>query len=182
LIAGKWRGRRLLVLEREGLRPTKDAIRETLFNWLMPYLHGAHCLDLYAGSGALGFEAASRGAASVTLVEKDRGASQVLSKNASALEAENITVLNTTAEQQVCSGLKRAVDIVFFDPPFDLGQTAIGVLADLLSSSMMSDDAVIYIEQDRKNGLPILPEGWEYHRKKTMGQVAYGLVVRTGFV
>src|SRR3990167_10879071 len=90
IIAGQWRGRRLSVPDNKDLRPTPDRVRETLFNWLAPHIQGAHCLDMFAGSGVLGFEAISRGAASVTLVDQSLDVVATLQKQALALQAENV--------------------------------------------------------------------------------------------
>ena len=180
IIGGTWRGRSLPVPECEGLRPTKGAVRETLFNWLAPHLSGARCVDLFAGTGALGLEAASRGAASVTLIETDRVACRALSASIGVLNATQVNLVHTTAERyiaQASEGLSGGVDIVFFDPPFELGR-AVTVLSDAMNSPMLSAGAVVYIERDRRQGLPGLPMGWRYHRQKQMGQVDYALATK----
>ena len=175
IIAGLWRGRRLPVLDSPGLRPTKDQVRETLFNWIAPDLLGARCLDLFAGTGALGFEAASRGAAEVLLVEKDRKAAAQLKANTDRLKTTVVRIYNQSAQDYVAQ-LGGELDLVFLDPPFDLD-----VLPQLLPLLVerMHEDGAIYIEQDRAKGLPVLPEGWHYHRDKNAGQVAFGLAVKS---
>jgi len=117
IIAGEWRGRKLPVIDVDGLRPTSDRIRETLFNWLMPYLSGSRCLDLFAGTGALGFEAASRGAHNVDFVESHRQVSQALSENIKLLEA-NAIVHNMAANAFLTRSATESFDLVFVDPPF----------------------------------------------------------------
>lgn len=175
IIAGQWRGRRLPVLDAPGLRPTKDAVRETLFNWLAPEINHAICLDCFAGTGALGIEAASRGAAQVILVEKDRANTKQLEANVNRLEASNISVANTDALSFI-QQLDTTIDIAFLDPPFDLD-----VLDQLLPELVgkMHEEGAIYIEQDRNKGLPALPVGWYYRREKNAGQVVFGLAVRS---
>ena len=175
IIAGEWRGRRLPVLDAPGLRPTKDQVRETLFNWIAPDLPRARCLDLFAGTGALGFEAASRGAAEVLLVEKDRNVAAQLKVNADMLKTAVPRVHNLSAQEYVAQ-LNGELDVVFLDPPFDLD-----VLPQLLPvlAAHMHEEGVIYIEQDRAKGLPVLPQGWYYHREKNAGQVVFGLAVKS---
>lgn len=175
IIAGLWRGRRLPVLDAPGLRPTKDQVRETLFNWIAPDLPGARCLDLFAGTGALGFEAASRGAAEVLLVEKDRKVASQLKVNADRLQT-TVPRIHNQAAQDYLAQLMGEVDIAFVDPPF-----ALDVLDELLPVlvARMHEDGSIYIEQDRDRGLPALPAGWYYHREKNAGQVAFGLAVKS---
>ena len=122
LIAGQWRGRQLEVVSAEGLRPSGDRTRETLFNWLQPYLPGAHCLDLFAGSGALGFEAASRGAGFVAMVEQDRQAVRCLQQNVERLAAHQVSVFAKDAlaclSDRCPPDLRRAYDMIFVDPPW----------------------------------------------------------------
>jgi 16S rRNA (guanine966-N2)-methyltransferase len=175
IIAGLWRGRRLPVLDAAGLRPTKDQVRETLFNWIGPDLPGARCLDLFAGTGALGFEAASRGAVEVLLVEKDRKVASQLKANADMLKTTVPRIHNQSA-QDCLEQLAGEIDVAFVDPPF-----ALDVLGDLLPVlvAKMHVEGAIYIEQDRTRGLPVLPEGWHYHREKSAGQVVFGLAVKS---
>ncbi len=118
IIGGKWRGRRLPVRDLPGLRPSGDRSRETLFNWLQASVEGAVCVDLFAGSGALGLEAASRGAAEVVLVEKLRAAVSDLRAVLLALKADQVTVIESDALQWLGSCPPQSVDIAFIDPPF----------------------------------------------------------------
>ncbi len=177
IIGGEWRGRKLRFPDVEGLRPTTDRVRETLFNWLAPVIHGARCLDLFAGSGALGLEALSRGAATVSFVDSDRRAVQSLKENLTLLKEERgqvvpgdaLTFLRTTPEQPF--------DLVFLDPPFrkELLQPCLELLC---NGGWLSDKARLYIEVEQELGEPPLPEGWEMVRSKKAGQVIYGLAVR----
>ena len=116
IIAGKWRGRRLKVPDIKDLRPTPDRVRETVFNWLAPILPGAHCLDLFAGSGVLGFEALSRGAASVTLVDQSPEIVALLQEELKTFGADNATVYRATVPQQLHFP-SQVFDVVFLDPP-----------------------------------------------------------------
>ncbi len=122
IIAGDYRGRRIAVPDRPGLRPTPDRVRETLFNWLGQTLDGLACLDLFAGSGALGFEAASRGAARVVMVEHDRAAFAVLGKTLGLLSAKQVELVHEDAFAYL-KGMRERFDVVFLDPPF--GQNAL---------------------------------------------------------
>jgi 16S rRNA (guanine966-N2)-methyltransferase len=127
IIAGQWRGRKLEFPDSQGLRPTSDRVRETLFNWLAPVLPGAVCLDLFAGSGALGFEAASRDASRVVMVEQNSAVFKHLQSQSRRLSAQAVELVNADANDYL-AGVDTAFDIVFLDPPFgnaDLRQTAI---------------------------------------------------------
>ena len=117
IVAGEWRGRRLPVLDQPGLRPTPDRVRETLFNWLAPLITGARCLDLFAGSGALGFEAASRGAGRVAMIEKSANLVRVLRENRLLLDARQVEVIQADAGLWL-AGQAEPFDLVFLDPPF----------------------------------------------------------------
>ncbi|MBA3581142.1 MAG: 16S rRNA (guanine(966)-N(2))-methyltransferase RsmD [Gammaproteobacteria bacterium] len=174
IIAGTWRGRRIPVLNAEGLRPTKDMVRETLFNWLTPRMAGARCLDMFAGSGALGFEAASRGASHVLMLEQQAILVKHLRTQKDLLNATQIEIQQVDSLQYLAS-LQQIFDIVFIDPPF----TALNmqqVLAVLHSSQCLTAHTLLYIEQSAAQGLPALPSGWHYERQKQSGDVVYGLV------
>jgi len=166
LIGGRWRGRRLAVVQAPGLRPSPDRLRETVFNWLAPRLPGAHCLDLFAGSGALGLEAASRGAASVTLVERHPHAAACLRASIEQLEAgEQVSLIEAEALSAL-QGLDRRWDIVFIDPPFaDGGQAA--VLQALLPDRLGAD-ARVHVESGAGDTAP-LADGFEVLRDKRFG-------------
>ena len=177
IIGGQWRGRKLSFPDVEGLRPTPDRIRETLFNWLAPLIPEACCLDLFAGSGALGFEAASRGAARVVMVEQDPGIVRALRLNRKLLCADMIEIFQQKAAAYLADpGLRFGV--VFLDPPFRQGHLS-GCMQRLEENGWLAADAFIYIESEK--GLqPELPGGWVLHRDKQAGQVAYRLVRRAG--
>ncbi|MGM0594137.1 MAG: 16S rRNA (guanine(966)-N(2))-methyltransferase RsmD [Pseudomonadota bacterium] len=174
LIGGQWRGRKLRFADGEGLRPTTDRVRETLFNWLQPVIAGARCLDLFAGSGALGLEALSRGAAEVTFLDTNPKAVAALRENLSLLQADNGHIQRTDALAYL-RGEPQPFDIVFVDPPFrrDLLAPALQLLAE---RDWLAPDARLYLELESEQGEPVLPEGWELLRSKKAGQVAYFLV------
>ncbi len=177
IIGGIWRGRKLSFPDADGLRPTGDRIRETLFNWMAPDIKGAHCLDLFAGSGALGLEALSRGAQSSLLLEKHAGAAQQLKSNLQLLQSENgkveqVDSLQWLRQQQP----PHPFDIIFIDPPFalDLWEP---IAAALEAQVWLSDDAIIYLEAPRDAQLQ-LPTNWQLHRDKQAGQVSFRLYHR----
>ncbi|NCF13920.1 MAG: 16S rRNA (guanine(966)-N(2))-methyltransferase RsmD [Gammaproteobacteria bacterium] len=174
IVAGNWRSRLLDIADVEGLRPTSERIRETLFNWLTPHLHGARCLDLYAGTGALGLEALSRGAASAVFVERDPVAERQLRKNIELLGAENAEIIPSGALEFLRSAAPTPFDIIFLDPPYAgnlLGETC-RLLAD---THQLADDALIYLEDERSRGEPDLPRTWTVLKDKTAGKVRYML-------
>jgi 16S rRNA (guanine966-N2)-methyltransferase len=165
----------LPVADEPGLRPTSERIRETLFNWLTPDIHGMRCLDLFAGSGALGFEALSRGAASVVFVEKAPGVAKTLRVSIGTLDAGDATVVRTDAHGFLKSDIPQKFDLVFLDPPFadDLLEDLCRLLA---GSGCLAAGARIYLEQERNQTVPTLPKGWAFIREKTTGNVRYSLV------
>jgi len=174
IIAGRWRSRKLFFPDVRGLRPTPDRIRETLFNWLQPVIAGARCLDLYAGSGALGFEAASRGAARVVLVDSGREVAQSLRDNRKLLCAEQVEIIERDA-QHYLAGPSELFDVVFLDPPFVAEGLLEKSLRGLSGSGWLSAGAAIYLEMPVGSTGPSIPEGWKLHKKKKAGQVDYRL-------
>jgi 16S rRNA (guanine966-N2)-methyltransferase len=170
IVGGKFRSRRLRVASRPGLRPTPDRVRETLFNWLGQDLSGLACLDLYAGSGALGFEAASRGAARVVLVERDRAALAALEKSRAELHADEVEIVAADAERYLARALER-FDVVFLDPPFRTN-----VLPRLLGRLPLKACARIYIESES----PVAEHGFQELRRGKAGQVSYQLLQWSG--
>ncbi|EPF12814.1 Ribosomal RNA small subunit methyltransferase D [Cedecea davisae] len=176
IIGGQWRGRKLPVPDSPGLRPTTDRVRETLFNWLAPSMVDSHCLDCFAGSGALGLEALSRYAASATLIEMDHAVSQQLQKNLATLKANNGKVLNANT-LNVLAQPGTPHNVVFVDPPFRKGLLD-ETLALLEKNGWLADEALIYVESEVENGLPAVPKNWALHREKVAGQVAYRLFIR----
>lgn len=176
IISGLWRGRKLPVHDAEGLRPTTDRVKETLFNWLAQEIPHARCLDLFAGSGGLGFEAASRQAEQVTMVELNAKAFAQLQQNVTALKAQNINVIHADA-LQFLKQQGTAQHIVFIDPPFRQGLLAEAVTL-LEQNGWLAEDAMIYIETEKELPLETLPTSWSLHREKTAGQVSYRLYQR----
>lgn len=179
MIGGRWRNTRLSVPDRPGLRPTSDRVRETLFNWLLPRLPGATVLDLFAGSGALGLEALSRGAASATLVERDPGLSSAIATTLARLEGGQAgRVLNTDALAWLDRPADQRYDIAFVDPPFADGLWK-QVLARL--PVHLAADAWLYVEapvgQDCDPGA-----GWQLHREGSTREVCFALYRRQGAV
>lgn len=169
IIAGQWRGRKLSFPGEEGLRPTPDRLRETLFNWLTPALPGASCLDLFAGSGALGFESASRGATRVVLVEKNIHAFRALKQNNRLLGADTIEPLQLDA----LGYLKRtaeAFDIVFLDPPFNSGLLK-PVCVRLQEAGWIATGGFIYVETPVNQSNEDIPAEWIVQKEKRAGQV-----------
>lgn len=161
----------------EVTRPTGDRIRETLFNWLAPVVSGARCLDLFAGTGALGLEALSRGAGACTFVEKDAAVARQLEATLATLDCGAATVVAGDA-RRFLSGRPVAFDIVFLDPPFDGLDPAI--LCTLLDDGWLAPEAMVYIEMRRGAGAPGLPSGWIVVREQTAGQVRFMLVRSPG--
>ena len=174
LIGGTWRGRVLAFPDAPGLRPTPDRVRETLFNWLQDALPGSHCLDLFAGTGALGFEALSRGAGSVTLVEQSRAVAAQLRHNARLLDASDARIVECDALSFLARPPTRPFDIVFLDPPFRQGLADRAVEA-LSLPGLLSPGALVYVESGTDEPEPAAPDTWSLHRDKRAGQVAYRL-------
>jgi 16S rRNA (guanine966-N2)-methyltransferase len=178
LIAGKHRGRKLPVLMAEGLRPTTDRVKETVFNWLMPYIHDSICLDCFAGSGSLGFEAMSRGAESVTLLELNKTAAKQLLQNKILLKADNINVEQVNSLQYLESVNaveqgQQVFDLVFLDPPFHKGLAE--QAATLLNEGWLTNDALIYVEMESQGNTQKMPSHWRLLKEKVAGQVVYQL-------
>lgn len=175
IVAGKWRGRRLPVPAVPGLRPTSERTRETLFNWLAPRIEGARCLDLYAGTGALGFEALSRGAAEVLFVEQSAEAARSLAGSARLLDAAGAAIHTGDAVLFLRKAEVQQRDIVFLDPPF--GDARLAELCRLLTARpWLAPGAAVYLEQGRGADPLPLPDGWRIAREKFAGNVRYALV------
>jgi 16S rRNA (guanine966-N2)-methyltransferase len=175
IIGGSLRNSRLDVPDLPGLRPTAERVRETLFNWLAPVIDGARCLDLCAGTGALGIEALSRGAASVQFVERDARAAQALRDNLVRLKAVNGEVMALDAAQFLC-GAPRVQDLVFLDPPFALELWSTLTLQ-LEQGGWLAAQAWIYVESPRAT-VPALPPNWQLHREGHAGEVRFALYRR----
>ena len=175
IVAGNWRSRLLEIEDAPGLRPTPERIRETLFNWLAPQLADARCLDLFAGSGALGLEALSRGAASCVFVENSARVVTALRKNIAALDAGGADVHEIDAIEYLKGFDEVEFDIVFLDPPFATDMHA-DLCRLLVERSLLAERARIYIEEGRSTPATVLPEGWQILRTKNAGNVRYSLV------
>jgi len=176
IVAGRLRGSRLAVPDKSGLRPTSDRVRETLFNWLAPIVDGARCLDLYAGTGALGIEALSRGAGACTFVENDRQLARLLGENLARLKVENARVVEGDASGFL-AGTAQPFDIVFLDPPFTASFWN-EAAQKLESRGWLAGDAWIYVESPADADLD-LPPAWTLHREGRAGAVRYALYRRT---
>ncbi len=179
IIGGDLRSRRIRFEATRGLRPTPDRVRETLFNWLAPHIRGARCLDLFAGSGALGFEAASRGAASVILVESNRRACRHLEDNRLALGLGAGVSVRCESASAFLRRPAHAFDIVFLDPPFD----ADGIdpaLDQLARGDRLAAAARVYVERRATRSKQADPPAWETVRQGVCGDVDYRLLMRTG--
>ena len=174
IIGGDWRGRKLSFPDAEGLRPTADRVRETLFNWLAPEIVGAQCLDLFAGSGALGLEALSRGASRVDMVEANKAAAQQLRHNLSLLQADTSQVNQADAITWLGQQPAAQYDILFLDPPFHTG-LAEQCMTALASHNILKPHAWVYLEMGKDEALPAIPAHWQLHREKQAGQVRYQL-------
>jgi len=176
VIGGTLRNSRIEVPDLPGLRPTTDRVRETLFNWLQPVVEGARCLDLYAGTGALGIEALSRGAASVTFVEREPRLAAALKANLARLKVPAGDVNGDDASRWL-QGAARPFDLVFLDPPFALDAWA-ATARRLEEGGWLAPRAWIYVEAPR-GAVFALPDGWLPHRQGQAGEVAYALYRRT---
>lgn len=172
IIAGQWRRRRLKFPSLPGIRPSPDRVRETLFNWLMQRISGARCLDLFAGSGALGLEALSRGAASVLFIDQERQVVDTLRMHLETLCADNGEVLQSDA-LAFLRAPRQVFDIVFLDPPFATPLLA-EAARDLEQYGWLAPQAHIYVEYP-KSRAPQLPVAWEVIREDYAGQVGFGL-------
>ncbi len=166
IIAGKWRGRKLEVMDSPGLRPSPDRVRETLFNWLQQEIVGARCLDLFAGSGAFAFEALSRDASEVILVESDPKSVESLRQHAETLGSENHTIQLADALSWLKQGIKD-FDIIFLDPPFKQGYIE-KCCSLILEESLLKTNGLVYIESEKNLALP---DGWRIKKQKNAGQV-----------
>jgi 16S rRNA (guanine966-N2)-methyltransferase len=178
IVGGTYRGRKLPVLDQPGVRPTANRVRETLFNWLAPIMPGARCLDCFAGSGALGLEAASRGAAEVVMLERAEPVVRQLLANVRILGADQVQVVRGDALRWL-EGKGRPFDIVFLDPPFSDSLLAPTCVL-LARHAWVREGTRVYLETHVGPGLPSLPQGWRLVREHSAGQVAYGLAIVEG--
>lgn len=177
IIGGEWRGRKLRFPDAPNLRPTPDRVRETIFNWLMPVIHGARCLDLFAGSGALGLEALSRGAASVVFVDSQANVTRAIQAHLDVLNANDKAKVYQLDGTKYLQSAAEVFDVVFLDPPYqsDLLTSAVHLLE---HQDWLADNALLYLEIEKKKTLPALPENWQELKNKTAGDVSYYLFQR----
>ncbi len=175
IIGGLWRGRKLMVADRPGLRPTPDRVRETLFNWLTPHLSGARVLDLCAGTGVLGLECLSRGAASASFVEADAIAAQQLRTNIDVLKATNAQVFQQHALSWLAA-TREVFDLVFMDPPYDLGLHA--QMLGALRAESLGPQAMLYLEWPAVGLAPNWGTDWQLHRQLRAGALQCALLRR----
>ena len=174
IVAGNWRSRLLKIANVDGLRPTSERIRETLFNWLGAGIHGSRCLDLCAGTGALGLEALSRGASEVVFVESSAAAVTVLRANAESLDASGVEILHEDAREFLERAVTRPFDIVFLDPPFK-AELHDELCRLLQKKNWLAANARIYIESDDNKPDVNVPDGWQVLKTKRAGNVRYML-------
>lgn len=176
VIAGLWRGRKLPVLNAEGLRPTTDRVKETLFNWLMNDIAGSRCLDCFAGSGSLGIEALSRQAQAVVFLEKFANAANQLKKNLITLKTNNGKVMQGDSLQYLAQKNSEApFDVVFIDPPFH--QNFVPKTLELLAQNgWLAPSALLYVETEKTHAPLNLPEGWQVLKEKSAGMVTSRLI------
>jgi 16S rRNA (guanine966-N2)-methyltransferase len=177
IIAGRWRSRKIRFPDLPQLRPTPDRVRETLFNWLMPVIDGARCLDLFAGSGALGLEALSRGADEVVFVDRDKKVVAYLHDTFTQLQAEHALAVQSEALAYL-AGTPRGFDVVFLDPPYQ-SDLLLPCCRALEAQAWLNFHAYIYIETPSHASLQELPSNWQVLREKVAGQVSYRLLQRT---
>jgi len=176
IIAGQWRGRKLIVPDIIGLRPTPDRVRETLFNWLNPYIPSAFCLDLFTGSGALGVESLSRGALHVTLVDQSNEVVSLLQKQMQEWGASNATIYRAQIPEQLRKSPHR-FDIVFLDPPYQ-ANLLLPCCFYLEEHDFLSNSAYIYLEAQNAISDNELPSNWQLLKIKQAGHVYYHLAKR----
>lgn len=181
IISGQWRGMKIDFPLVQDLRPTPDNVRETVFNWLAPYIKDTRCLDLFAGSGALGFESLSRGAKEVIFVDKSVKAVNHIKKNISRFKTEHAEAYVQDANSCIRKNIGK-FDIVFIDPPYQWSVNNSDNLSRLFSQmeseEVLADEAIIYVECPKHLQSIKFPETWDAHRTKVSGQVQYQLLMR----
>ncbi len=176
IIGGGWRGRRVRFPDIPGLRPTPDRVRETLFNWLQQAIVDARCLDLFAGSGALGLEALSRGAKELVFVEQSVAASRALQEQLVRFGAGASGQVVEMGAARYLRSPPQTFDIVFLDPPF--GQDALARYVPLLDGgAWLAPGALVYLENEKTAGVPALPPRWRLLKSKSAGEVGYHLAL-----
>lgn len=177
IIGGKWRSRKFQFPAIPGLRPTPDRVKETLFNWLSAYIPGARCADLFAGSGALGLEALSRGAALVEFYDASMVAIRHIQGLLQLFAATNAKVQQAMVPNQLTTSVIQPFDIIFLDPPFHQG--LITVCSQWLETHhWLADKGFVYIEAEASLGVPQLPPNWQLLKQAHAGQLNYYLFQR----
>ena len=180
IIGGSHRRRNISFPTSDGLRPTGDRVRETLFNWLEPDIAGTNCLDLFAGSGALGFESLSRGAQAATLLETNTSVVMNLRDNTAKLGFTNARVIQAEARQWLISQVASdPFDVVFIDPPF-ADHLLYDCCACLSESQLLAEEAKVYLEHHQTLDITKLPSGWSQIKAKSAGKVHFGLYLVSG--
>lgn len=183
IIGGEWRGRKLRFPDAPNLRPTPDRVRETIFNWLATMINGAHCLDLFAGSGALGLEALSRGASFITFVDNNKKVTQDLKRNLDLLNANekakvySMDGVKFLSHEKLLKTETKKYNLVFLDPPYHLDYMQ-KVVPLLEQNDWLAEDALLYLEIEKRQSLPALPVNWQQLKDKTAGEVSYYLFQR----
>lgn len=173
IISGVWRNRRLPVPDWPGLRPTPERVRETLFNWLQNWLEGARCLDAFAGTGALGLEAASRGAGPVVLMEREPLLVQALQQHLAKFAATQCELITADTLRWLAQPAYRQFDLVLLDPPFDRPADLAHAVEYLVQYGWLAPGARVYLEWPAYYTPPELPAHWQVLRRQRAGQVAY---------
>ena len=177
LISGQWRVRKLPVHDVEGLRPTTDRVKETLFNWLATDVRHSRCLDVFAGSGSLGFEALSRYASYVMMIEQEPKAARQLQQNLQTLQCTQAQVVCRDALQVLQQPCTEPFELVFLDPPFRK-ELLSQVIPLLEQQGWLADSALIYLERENEGTPPVIPANWQLLKDKQAGQVCYQLYLR----
>jgi 16S rRNA (guanine966-N2)-methyltransferase len=174
IVGGAWRGRRVSFPDSPGLRPTPDRVRETLFNWLQQVIGDTRCLDLFAGSGALGLEALSRGAREVVFVEQERAVAETLRTELTRLGGTaRGRVVHAPADRFLAEG-GAPFEVIFLDPPFGAGSLP-QYVERLAAGAWVRPGGWVYLESARAAGPPSMPPGWELVKSKSAGEVGYHL-------
>lgn len=175
ILSGSWKGRNISFLDKSDLRPTKNIIKETLFNWIQKDIQDSICIDMFAGSGSLGFEAASRGAKKVYMIDNNLEITNHLRSQKDYIGAKNISIINLSAFDFLKKNLKDLANVIFLDPPFSLGIIE-KVIKELSSSDNLADKCKIYVEIPYKKNIEFqinTPINWELLKSKKSGDVAY---------
>jgi len=175
ILSGSWKGRNISFLAQSDLRPTKNIIKETLFNWIQKDIQDSICIDMFAGSGSLGFEAASRGAKKVYMIDNNLEITNHLRSQKDYIGAKNISIINLSAFDFLKKNLKDLANVIFLDPPFSLGIIE-KVIKELSSSDNLADKCKIYVEIPYKKNIEFqinTPINWELLKSKKSGEVAY---------